>query len=119
MIWIALTVRFLLELALLGAWGFAAHHTVEGAWRWPATIAVPLVVILVWSLWLAPRAKRRLGTAGQIVLELVLFGGAAAALWSVDAGAVGLAGLAIWLVDRVAIMALGGLPDDGRYSTPA
>ncbi len=111
MIWIALTVRFLLELALLGAWGVVAHQSVEGAWRWPATLALPLVVIVVWSLWLAPKAKHRLGTAGQIALELVLFGGAAAALWSIGAGTVGLVGLALWLVDRVAIMVLGGLPD--------
>jgi hypothetical protein len=31
-------------------------------------------------------------------------------LWSVGAGVAGVVGLALWLVDRVAIMALGGLP---------
>lgn len=110
MIWIALAVRFLLELALLVAWGYAALRTVHGAWQWPVTAAVPLLVIAVWSQFLAPKAPRRLGTPGQLALELVLFGGAAAALWSVGAGVAGIVGLALWLVDRVAIMALGGLP---------
>jgi hypothetical protein len=125
MLWIALTVRFLLELALLAALGYAVEHTVDGGWRWPATVAVVLVVIGIWGRFLAPKAPRRLGTAGQLVLEAVLFGGAAAALWSVGAGAVGIAGAALWLLDRVVIMALGGLPavpgsPPGKgHSTPA
>jgi hypothetical protein len=44
---------------------------------------LPLVVALVWGLWIAPRARRRLSDPARFVLELVVFTAATAALVSV------------------------------------
>jgi len=43
-----LALRFLLELAALGAmgyWGWTQH---DGAWRWIAALGVPLIAALLW-----------------------------------------------------------------------
>ena len=75
-----LAVKFLLELAAFAAlayWGATIGH---GAWAVVAAIAAPLAAVLVWGVWCAPRARRRLPTAARVPLELAVFGLAAAGL---------------------------------------
>jgi len=75
-----LAVKFLLELAAFAAlayWGATIGH---GAWAVVAAIAAPLAAVLVWGVWCAPRAGRRLPTAARVPLELAVFGLAAAGL---------------------------------------
>ncbi|MDX6439088.1 MAG: hypothetical protein QOF45_1671 [Gaiellaceae bacterium] len=70
-----LGLRFVLELCLLvalGIWGFS-QHVVLG-------IAAPLAGAVVWGLWIAPKAKRRLPDPARLAVELLLFGAAGAAL---------------------------------------
>jgi len=43
-------------------------------------ILLPLVAIALWSLFIAPKARRRLGEPTRITVEVVLFAGAGAAL---------------------------------------
>jgi hypothetical protein len=75
-----LTVRFLMELGLLAAvslWGFS---TGAGAWSSVLGFGAPLLVAVIWGLFVAPKAKWPLPVAARVALELVLFGAGALAL---------------------------------------
>jgi hypothetical protein len=72
----ALTVRFLLELTMLGvlAW-----------WGWDAggvllALAAPLAAAVAWGLFVAPKRKYELGERARLAIELLLFASAVAAL---------------------------------------
>jgi hypothetical protein len=74
-------VAFGLELAVYAAvsyWGFTASR------RWPvrvlAGLGMPLLFILVWSLFGAPSASHPQHGASRAVLEVLWFGGGALAL---------------------------------------
>jgi hypothetical protein len=71
---ILLTLRFLLELALIAAFGAGAWEIVGGGapGAFAASIAAAAVII-VWGLAIAPRAKRRLPDPARLMLEMVLF----------------------------------------------
>ena len=76
-----LGLAFLLELVMLAAygyWGFQVGdntlvHILLG-------IGVPVVVIILWSLFEAPRALRPLPQPWHSILKVVLFGGSVLAL---------------------------------------
>jgi|tagenome__1003787_1003787.scaffolds.fasta_scaffold19805858_2 hypothetical protein len=79
MLTFTLAVRFLLELGALvalGAWGFAAGGS--GLARLVLGLGLPLVVAVLWSAFIGPGA----GTPGAVkaVLQVAVFGAAAAAL---------------------------------------
>ena len=103
-----LALRFLLELAMLGAfcaWGFAAGSDPVG--RTLLGLGAPVLAAVLWGTFLSPRAAVRLPTAARVALELLLFGAAVAAL--TDAGRPGLAvalGVLV-LVNEVLIWVLG------------
>ena len=74
-----LGLRFVLELCMLvalGIWGFS-ENIVLG-------IAAPLAAAVVWGLWIAPKASRRLRDPLRLVVELLLFAAAGAALAAAD-----------------------------------
>ncbi len=76
-----LALAFLLELCLLGAlayWGFntgsgTVIHVVLG-------IGAPLVVAILWGMFLAPRAARPVSPPVNLVLKLLVFGAGALGL---------------------------------------
>jgi hypothetical protein len=70
-----LGLRFALELCMLvgfAVWGFS-ENIVLG-------VAAPLAAAVVWGLWIAPKATRRLRDPARLALELLLFGAAGALL---------------------------------------
>ena len=74
-----LGLRFVLELCMLvalGIWGFS-ENIVLG-------IAAPLAAAVVWGLWIAPKASRRLRDPLRLVVELLLFAAAGVALAAAD-----------------------------------
>jgi hypothetical protein len=76
-----LGLRFLLELgayAALAYWGVSTGSSPAG--RVALAIAAPLSAVTVWSLFLAPKAKRHWDEPSALVLELVIFATAAIAL---------------------------------------
>ena len=94
---VVLTVRFLMELTLLtvaSVWGFSVG---AGAWAWLLGIGAPLVVAVIWGMFVAPKARWPLPVSARVVLELVLFGAGALALATVanTALAVAFAALAV------------------------
>ena len=77
-------LRFSLELSALAAvayWGWSEHG---GVWRWVLVIAAPLAVALLWGKTIAPKAKRRVRDPWRLVVELLVFGSAVAALLDAD-----------------------------------
>jgi hypothetical protein len=84
-----LAVKFLLELAAFAALAYWGARTGHGAWAVAAAIAAPLAAVIVWALFCAPRARRRLPVPTRAPLELAVFGLAAGGLAA--AGAVTLA----------------------------
>ena len=71
---INLGVRFLLELGALGAfsyWGATARAS--GALRAALAVILPLIVALLWGLFISPKARYSTGRAGQVGLGVIVF----------------------------------------------
>jgi hypothetical protein len=74
MSWVVHGVRFACEIAAIVAFVW---------WGWPVVgIVAGVIVSAVWAAWVAPKSTRRLPDPARIVLELVIFGAAAAAFVS-------------------------------------
>ncbi len=78
-----LAVRFLLELSALGAVGVWGAHTGNTALAKIALGAgLPLALAVVWGKFVAPKAGVHVSVPVHILLQVVVFGSAAAALYS-------------------------------------
>lgn len=99
----ALTLRFLLELALLAGVGVLAWSIAPGWWSWPAAILAVVVVATLWGLFLSPKARIPLPPAGGLAIEAVLFVGTGAGLVTLGWGVAAAIGVAVWAVDRIAL----------------
>jgi hypothetical protein len=77
-------LRFFLELATLVAVAYWGWWEARGALRWVLAFAAPIAVSLVWGRFLAPKASRRVGDPWRLVLEVLIFGAAVAALARAD-----------------------------------
>ena len=104
----ALTVRFLAELALLAGVAVLTWSLVPGGWRWPAAIAAVAVVAAVWGGFLSPKAAIPLPAPAALALEGLLFLGTGAGLFATGFGVAAAIGVAVWVVDRVALALLQG-----------
>lgn len=68
------TLAFLSELAMLGTLGVAGWHFGAGGLMSVAmAVLYPALVVLIWSVWLAPRGARRLPDPWRLILQIVLF----------------------------------------------
>jgi Protein of unknown function (DUF2568) len=77
---ITLTVRFLVELALLAAlafWGFVAG---SGVMAFVLGIGAPAFAAIVWGLFIAPRARYPVALPVRVLIEVALFALAAVGL---------------------------------------
>ncbi|MDF2683905.1 MAG: hypothetical protein K0R47_5095 [Brevibacillus sp.] len=78
-----LLLVFLSEVAAIiayGYWGFQFHTS--AIIKWALGIGIPVVVIVVWGLFLAPKASMEIPNVLKIVMKVMVFGFAAAALYS-------------------------------------
>ena len=100
-----LALRFLLELCALGYWGFKTGESV-GA-KIGLGIGAPLLAAIVWGTFLAPRAS--IPTPGflRLVLELVVFGLASAALYSAGRPTLAWVLILVFVINRVLMYAWG------------
>jgi len=104
----ALAVKFLLELCLLAAvavWGVDAVGSTAA--QVALGVAAPLAVAVVWGLFAAPKARRRLSLAPRLVLELGLFALGALALAAAGHAPLAVAFAAAVVLDMAALAALG------------
>ena len=103
-------MRFVLELALVGlyAWfGFRLGGRIAPFADWLFGLGLPLVLVITWATYVAPRASDRLRDPTRLVLELVLFGVGAAMLVATGRAVWGVALFAGFVSDRVLLDRLG------------
>ncbi|HLT67529.1 MAG TPA: YrdB family protein [Microbacterium sp.] len=84
-------LRLLSELLAFGSlcvWGFLAWSM---PWSIVWGIGAPLVAILIWALFLSPKAVIALPRAIRTLIELLVFVSATLALWALDLPWAGLA----------------------------
>ncbi|MRR31350.1 DUF2568 domain-containing protein [bacterium] len=75
-------VSFLLELTALAAFGYWGFHTGRSdLMKWVLGIGAPLVMIVFWALFMAPRSSNRLNATAGIIVSSVIFLLAAATLY--------------------------------------
>jgi hypothetical protein len=99
-----LALRFFLELAALGAFGYWGATVVAGpAARVALGAGLPLAVAGFWGTFVAPRARVVLSTPARMALGLAVFAGAAAALADRGHGRLAI-GFAAAAVGNVALM---------------
>ena len=102
---INVVVSFLLEIAMLLAFGYWGFHTGQSLWlKLVLGIGAPLAVIVLWGFFLAPRAGYRAGSTLGVVLTLGLFYLAAAALLLADQPVLAAAMLVISAINRTLVV---------------
>jgi hypothetical protein len=79
-----LLLKFLLELAALAAFGLWGASIADGAAAVVLAIALPLVAAVLWGMFAAPKARRRLPLRLRAPFELTVFAVGALALWSAE-----------------------------------
>lgn len=103
---IALTVRFLLELALLTGAAILAVRVIPAGGGIAAAVIAVIALGTVWALFLSPKAPFDIGGLGRLALETVLFGGIAAGLIATGIFVPAVVGLVVWVLDRLALRLL-------------
>ncbi|MDF2716644.1 MAG: hypothetical protein K0R28_3569 [Paenibacillus sp.] len=101
---IVLAVRFLLELAALGAlgyWGFRTGTVLP--MKLLLGTAAPLAAAIVWGAFIAPKASFPVAVPVRVLLELCVFGSATAALYASGRSTLAVVFLAIALIDTALI----------------
>jgi hypothetical protein len=81
--WANLFLAFILELAalyILVYWAF--HLDLPDIWKWVLGLGAPLLFLVAWTIWAAPKSKRRLKKWKLWAYKAVAFGLAAWALWA-------------------------------------
>jgi hypothetical protein len=98
-------LAFFLELAMLtafGYWGFYGDKSVLA--KWLLGVGLPLLTIVVWGMFLAPKAAYRLGSISGNLLSLILFLLAAIALFYTQHTLLAIVFASIAFVNRVLIL---------------
>jgi hypothetical protein len=76
-----LALAFFIELAALAVfvyWGFAVGE--NAAFKVALGVGVPVLFVVFWGIFMAPRAPRHLTGTAYLIVKLVLFGLAAVCL---------------------------------------
>jgi len=100
-----LGIRFLLELAMLGAicyWGFKTHSS--WALKILFGVGLPLLVAVLWGVFIAPKAMRPLGGATHLVLELTLLATGPVALFASARPGLGWAFAALLVLNKILLV---------------
>jgi len=97
-----LLARFLLELCVLASLGYWGVHTGAGPLaKFGLGIGAPLMAALIWGMFLSPRAAIPVHGIWHLLLEIAVFGAAAAALYAAGHPALSLAFILIAVANRV------------------
>ena len=105
--WVAVSVRFLLELGVLVALGYWGYETGTGAFRYVLAVGAPLAAAVVWGAVVAPKAAFSVSPSVRLAVSLVVFASAVGALYAVDRPALAAAFAAVVVVDTALVYALG------------
>jgi hypothetical protein len=78
-----MVITFLLELAMLAAYGVGGYElTTNTVARWLLAIAFPVIVGVLWGIFLSPRARVTLPYAVKLAGRFLLMAGGALILFS-------------------------------------
>lgn len=98
-------VAFGLEMAMLVSFGYWGYQVGQGTLaRWALAIGLPTVAIVIWGLYFAPKATRRLSILPGALLSLGLFVLGAFALYQTKQTELGIAIAIIALVNRILVL---------------
>ena len=115
----SLALQFLLELAALAALGYWGSTSGDGTFAHVAlAIAAPVLAAVVWGMFGSPKAPFHLRGARRLVLEVVFFGSATAALFASRQPVLG-AVFAVTVVVNVALLHALGEGDASPEWRPA
>jgi Protein of unknown function (DUF2568) len=103
-----LALRFLLEVAALAGLAYWGAHTGSGVVKVLLAIAAPVIAAIVWGLFAAPKAARRLPRGPRVVVEAAVFGAAAAGLAVTGQGGVAAVFVALVVVNGALVYAWDG-----------
>ncbi len=98
-VYVLITVRFLLELALMAAVVVAPVRLLGGALGWLVGLLLLGAVTAVWGILLSPRRRVRLPLVARVTVELALFVTASGLLAASGLVGLGAALLVLELVD--------------------
>ena len=99
-------LSFALELAMLAAFAYWGYTVGDGLVAWALAVALPLVGVIVWGLFFAPRSERRLSLWPGALLSWGLFLLGAAALWATGQSALAIALALVASVNRVLVLSM-------------
>ena len=103
-----LLLRFLLELCALGAVGYWGFKTGSGiAAKIGLGIGAPLVIAVVWAIFVSPRAPVHLSLPLSLLLQVLIFGLAAAALAAAGHSTLGWVFVAVVVVNSALMYVWG------------
>jgi Protein of unknown function (DUF2568) len=102
-----LALAFFLELGVLVALGYWGFQTGQGTIaRIGLGIGAPVVAVVVWGLFGAPKAVWHLNGPWRLILEVVFFGSAAVALFAAGQRVLGVAFALVFVLNSILIRAL-------------
>ena len=108
MIAAALAVRFMLELGALAAFATWGFETADGtAAKIALGIGLPLVAAIAWGMFVAPKAPIAAPFWARLGVELLVFGGAAAALAASGRPTIAIAFALLAVVEGALLRVLG------------
>jgi hypothetical protein len=97
-----LAIRFfVVELGALAAAAYWGWEATTGPGRWYLAVLAPAAVILVWALFVSPKARIRVSKQAALAIELVLLGLVAVGLAVMEPIWVGIADGAVALVSGI------------------
>ena len=99
-------VALALELAMLAAFGYWGFEFGQGVWmKWGLALGIPLLVIVLWGRYFAPKSRRRLPLLPGAGLSLALFLASAAALYAAHQAPLALGRAAVAVINRGLVLA--------------
>ena len=102
-----LALSFLLELCVLVALGYWGFQTGQGTIaKIGLGIGAPMVAMVVWALFGAPKSAWRLQGPWFLILRVVFFGSAAVALFTAGQRVLGMAFALVFVLNCTLIYAL-------------
>jgi Protein of unknown function (DUF2568) len=106
----SLALRFLLELAALGALAYWGFHEFDGATAVLLGVGAPLAAAVLWGIFVAPKRRVHRGEGLRWFVELLVFGAATTALIAAGETALGIAFAFVAVADGIVVRRLGEAP---------
>jgi len=110
-----MVVTFLLEIAMLAAYGYGGYELTSNAvLRWVFAIAFPVIVGVLWGAFLSPRARVASPYSVKVAGRFLLMIGGAVILWSAHLTVLAAIYTAAFAVSAALTIVTHEIPGDGQ-----